>query len=77
MPGLSEDNSVSDDIKLTSMADDLRRHGAYMFGSVRKEIKQQKYELDCPENLSKRVSPSQEIKINNRLMELYPREEIM
>ena len=49
-----------------------------MFGNVKKEIKKLKNELDRLRNLPGHVGPSLlEINVNDKLVELYHREEIM
>jgi hypothetical protein len=64
--------------KLSGLAQDLSKWGKETFGSVRKEIKTLKQELYCLRALPMRVGPSHaEIKISDRLVELYHREEIM
>jgi hypothetical protein len=74
--GVSAVDSVHQ--KLTDLAQDLSKWGKETFGSVRKEIKNLKQELSRLRSLPMRVGPSHtEIKISDRLVELYHREEIM
>jgi hypothetical protein len=64
--------------KIDDLARNLGRWGVDTFGSVRKEIRGLKKELELLRNLPSRVGPSHaEIKITDRLVELYHREEIM
>jgi hypothetical protein len=64
--------------KLLSLSDGLGKWGRDTFGSVRKEIKQLKADLEVIRSLPKRVGPSHaEIKTSERLVELFHREEIM
>lgn len=64
--------------KLSNLAVDLGRWGTKTFGSVRREIKKLKAKIDRLRNMPGRVAPCQlEIKTNDRLIELYHREEIM
>jgi hypothetical protein len=64
--------------KLRSLSHELGRWGVETFGSVRKEIKKLRSELDLLRSDPVRVGPThREIKINDRLVELYHREEIM
>jgi hypothetical protein len=64
--------------KLKTLADDLGGWGTETFGSVRKEIKKLKLELERLRSLPHCVRPSHvEIKINDHLVKLYHMEEIM
>jgi hypothetical protein len=64
--------------KLSSLSGDLGRWSAETFGSVRKEIKKLKQELDDLRSNPLRVGPCpDESNICDRLVELYHREEIM
>ena len=64
--------------KLIDLAKDLGRWSRDTFGSVRKEIKKLKQMLEELKNDPLRSGPSHiELKINERLIEMYHREEIM
>jgi hypothetical protein len=64
--------------KLSSLAGKLGSWSNETFGSVRKEIKSLKAKLVLLRDAPGRVAPSHaEIKINDRLVKLYHREEIM
>lgn len=65
-------------VKLDALANNLGDWSRTTFGSVRGEIRKLKKELDRLRSDASRVGPSHpEIKINDRLIELYMREEIM
>lgn len=64
--------------KLQDVAKNLGKWNKETFGSVRKEIKNLTAELERMRGDPARTSPSHpEIKINERLVELYHREELM
>lgn len=64
--------------KLVSLAGSLGDWSKHTFGSVRGEIRSLKRELDRLRNDAARSGPcAAEIKINDRLIELYLREELM
>lgn len=64
--------------KLGSLLNTLRKWNKETFGNVRTEIRKLKKELQNLHNASLRSGPSHaEIKINDRSIELYHREEIM
>jgi len=64
--------------KLGALSDELGKWGVDTLGNVKKEIKKLKNELDRLRNLPGRVGPSLlEINVNDKLVELYHREEIM
>ena len=64
--------------KLASLASNLGEWSKHTFGSVRGEIRSLKKELDRLRNVNARAGPSAvEVKINDRLLELYLREERM
>lgn len=64
--------------KLSFLSRDLEGWSKDTFGSVRKEIRHTKQELENLRNDPARVGPScLEIKLNARLVELYHREEVM
>jgi hypothetical protein len=64
--------------KLLGLAYDLGKWGTATFGSVCKEIKYLKRELDKLRNMPLHVAPNhRERKVNERLLELYHREEMM
>ena len=60
------------------MSQDLGRWNKDTFGSVRKEIKRLKGELEKLRSDASRTAPTHvELKINEKLVELYHREELM
>ena len=64
--------------KLTALATDLSKWNKDSFGSVRKEIRALKLELDHLRGDPARSGPSHvELKINDKLVELYHREELI
>lgn len=64
--------------KLTSLAESLGDWSKSTFGSVKAEIRSLKKQLERLRNDQARVGPSHvEIKVNDRLIELYMREELM
>lgn len=64
--------------KLSAVSQDLERWNKDTFGSVRKEIKQLKGELEKLRSDASRTAPTHvELKINEKLVELYHREEVM
>jgi hypothetical protein len=64
--------------KLCSLAGTLGAWGKETFGSVKKEIMKLENDLEELRNTPGRSTPSHiEIKTNDRLVELYPREEVM
>ena len=64
--------------KLELLSKNLTAWNDETFGSVRKEIKKAKAELERLRSIPSRTSPSHlELKLNERLVELYHREEIM
>jgi hypothetical protein len=64
--------------KLKTLAGDLGKWGSETFGSVRREIKSLKRGLEVMLGIPSRVGPSHRgIKILDRLVELFHREEIM
>ena len=64
--------------KLLAITNDLSLWSRDNFGNIRKEIKQMKTQLELLRNDPGRVSPSHvELKLNERLAELYHREELM
>lgn len=65
-------------IKLHDLAKDLGRWNRDTYGSVRIEIKKLKLSLEEFKNDLSRVGPTHaELKINEQLIEMYHREEIM
>lgn len=64
--------------KLSALALSLSAWDSTTFGSVRKQIKTLKRELEILQGLPGRVSPShRELEIKENLIELYHREELM
>jgi hypothetical protein len=64
--------------KLDLLDNDLSSWGLHTFGSVRKEIKKLKSELEHLRNLPGRVGPSHvDTKVNDTLVELYHGKEVM
>lgn len=64
--------------KLIAISKELTRWGNDTFGSVRKQIKRLKIELEQFQNDPATMGPSHtEIKLNERLVEMYHREELM
>lgn len=64
--------------KLQALGENLHSWDRHTFGSVKGEIKQLKRQLEALKNVPGRVGPSRlEIKVTDRLVELYQREEIM
>lgn len=64
--------------KLIAISKELTRWGNDTFDSVRKQIKRLKIELEQLQNDPARTGPSHtEIKLNERLVEMYHREELM
>ena len=64
--------------KLELLSKNLTTWNDDTFGSVRKEIKKAKGELGRLQSVPSRTSPNHiELKLNERLVELYHREEIM
>ena len=64
--------------KLRDLATNLQRWSRDTFGSVRKEIKKLKQMLEELKNDPARTGPSHvELKINEKLIEMYHREEVM
>ena len=64
--------------KLLAVSQDLGRWNKDTFGSVHKEIKQLKGELEKLRSDASRTAPTHvELKINEKLVELYHREEVM
>ncbi|KAM0859925.1 hypothetical protein ACQ4PT_046881 [Festuca glaucescens] len=77
---LTEESSSASEVrgKLANLANDLGKWGLNTFGSVRKEIRKLKSELEHLRNLPGRVGPSHvDIKVNDNLIVLYHREEVM
>lgn len=72
------DSMESMEDKLGSLSDNLRSWDRRVFGNVRKEINALKHEREILLNVPGRVGPSyREIKIRERFVELYTREEII
>ena len=65
-------------LKLADLSNNLRRWDKRTFGSVRREIKELKQKLEQLRNAQGRSGPShKEKKVNERLVELYHREELL
>lgn len=76
MPG--EANADGLRRKLEALSKSLSTWNTDTFDSVRKEIKRTKVELENLSNALMRTSPTHvEIKLNEKLVELYHREKIM
>ena len=65
-------------IKLADLSSNLRRWDRRTFGSVRREIKEPKKKLEELRDEPGRTQPShEERKVNERLVELYHKEELL